>query len=345
MNKTYYYVSGNTAKGYVNYIESNMKNMRNIFLVKHPANHVLTALMKQIIDELPKQADIEIINSTSGDYIAGLILREMSLAVITEEINDPSIKPTEIINVEDRLHLLKNGKESNIPTETKKEKYKDEAYALLAEGLRIHDDLEDVFINEMDFQKADNLAETFIEELLGDVSQKEKESTIYLRLFGTNTRHGAVNIIPSLIEPINNRYFIKGRAGTGKSVFMKRIITACELMGLDMEVYRCSFDPESIDMIIIRSLDFCIFDSTDPHEFAPEREHDKVIDLYEEAVTAGTDEKYANEIKEITTHYKSFMKKGLKQLKQAAIEQDKIEEKYMVPSPNVMEDVIQDIIP
>src|SRR5699024_6248712 len=94
-------------------------------------------------------------------------------------------------------------------------------------------------------------------------------------------------------------------AGTGKSVFMKKVAEACMNHGLDIELYHCSFDPNSVDMVLVRDLDFCIFDSTAPHEKNPDRRDDVVIDLYEEAVAPGTDETYA---------YKSHMTKGMKYL-------------------------------
>src|SRR5699024_5926954 len=114
-----------------------------------------------------------------------------------------------------------------------------------------------------------------------------------------------------LTEQVGKRYFIKGRAGTGKSHLMKQVLEECEAYGLDVEIYHCSFDPDSIDMLIIRELDCCLFDSTDPHALDPNRVDDEVIDMYEKTVKHGTDEKYETEIARITKQYKGEMKKGL----------------------------------
>jgi hypothetical protein len=84
-----------------------------------------------------------------------------------------------------------------------------------------------------------------------------------------------------------------------------------------MEVYQCSFDSNSVDMVVIPALKVCLFDSTDPHAFKPKTNgREKIIDLYDIAVTPGTDEKYRNEITVLTTKYKDFMRKGLQELKQ-----------------------------
>lgn len=72
----------------------------------------------------------------------------------------------------------------------------------------------------------------------------------------------------------------------------------------------------SIDMVLIPALQICLFDSTDPHRFEPQdTSREVIIDLYEETVTPGTDEKYAEEINKLTKEYKSFMKKGLAVIK------------------------------
>ncbi len=204
-----------------------------------------------------------------------------------------------------------------------------QAYDSFAEGLRIHDDLEAIYINQMDFERADEFAEDFITELLTDVPKKQREPRRFHRLFGTNTADGVVNVVPHLIENIKDVYYIKGRAGTGKSVFMKKIANACLDHGFDVEMYYCSFDPGSIDMVLVRELDFCIFDSTDPHEFFPQRDGEKVIDMYENFVAPGTDETYATEIDDVHKRYKSCMKKGVRFLKEAGEQWRKWEDDYM----------------
>src|SRR5699024_12170702 len=115
---------------------------------------------------------------------------------------------------------------------------------------------------------------------------------VYERLFGTNTPDGKVNHVSALIAPFRNVYYVKGRAGTGKSVFMKKILNACKSYGYDIETYRCSFDPSSVDMIIVRDLEFCVFDSTLPHEFFQDYGLGVVIYYYELTFDIDTDVLY-----------------------------------------------------
>src|SRR5699024_7206625 len=166
------------------------------------------------------------------------------------------------------------------------------------------------------FKRADLLIEKFIAEQVNILPDKHSVPHIYHRLFGTNTADGAVNVAAELMSPLPKRFILKGRAGTGKSVFMKRVAKACEEKGFDVELYHCSFDPSSIDMVLVRGI-FCIIDGTAPHEMEPERASDVVIDLYEKTVTDGTDEKYAKSIQMVSKAYKSHMKTGLAFLKDA----------------------------
>lgn len=316
-NKKYYYVSSNTSKGYVNFLTTNVTDIQTIIVLKHESNMLKTQVLRGVINELSSINNLEIICSPFGtSFIEGIVIREKSLAVITDTIADKAIKGGIEI---DLANYLPGEIDQEDITKTKQlaKQLKQKAYDVFAIGLEIHDHLEDIYIGEMNFSKADQLSEKFIEDLLKDVPYKSSPPVVYQRFFGTNTAEGAVNILPIITEHLSRRVHVKGRAGTGKSVFMKKVAKACEDHGLDVERYHCSFDPGSIDMILVPALDFCIFDSTAPHEYFPTREGDQVIDLYEQTVTPGTDEKYAREIGELTDSYKQYLQKGMDYLKQA----------------------------
>jgi len=319
-----YYVSGHTADGYVNFLSSNVKHMK-IVTITHPSYTLKTMFLQEIKKYYEMNYDIEIICSAiSKNFIDGIIIREINLAIIANDLITSDLHIHKEISLENTFKIEQNFNEKK---ETIKA-YIQTCFRELRKGLKIHDDLESIYIQEMDFSKANMLIENTIEQLLDNVPVKERQPHIYRRLFGTNTIEGSINIVPHLIRTVSKRYYIKGRAGTGKSVFMNKIADACLQKGYDIEYYHCSLEPNSVDMILVRTLDFCMFDSTDPHEFFPEHKHDKVIDLYEAAVTPGTDEKYAENIKEITQAYKAYMKKGINSLKKAGDILRAIENEY-----------------
>jgi len=327
LSNHYYYVSGNTAEGFINYVASNTHNINQIVALKHPSETVKTKILNQLIDSFSPVYTLEIWKSPLGSaYLDGIIIREKSIAVISDKIVHTDAR-NEILEL-DLTTILPNNDANDLEANKNFNALTEQAYHNFSIGLTIHDDLEAIYIQEMNFGLADELATNFMEQMLQNANVRSGKGHVFHRFFGTNTAEGVVNVIPHLIENISKVFFIKGRAGTGKSTFMKKIAKACEERGFEVETYHCSFDPNSLDMVLVRELDFCIFDSTDPHEFFPNRAGEVIIDLYDKAVTPGTDEKYVEQIRSITNHYKSYMKKGIQLLQQAGQYFEKIEQSF-----------------
>lgn len=319
-------MTGHTAKGYVNFISSNIKDISKVIILNHPSNVLKTKVLRQLLNHFTSEYEVEMILSANGrDYLEGILITKASLAIITDSIAEKAGEA----RIFDLTEVLPASENHELLTQAILEDFK-ESYHFLAKALAIHDRLESVYIAEMDFKKADQVAENFIQRTLGEIPPKKKESVKKHRLFGTNTHEGAINVIPDLLRRVQSRFFLKGRAGTGKSTFLRSVINECENLGLNMEIYHCSFDPDSIDMLLVPEADFCIFDSTGPHEFFPEAKQDVIIDLYEETVTPGTDEKYATEIQNLTKDYKREIKKALKKIRYAREKQLEIEKKYSI---------------
>lgn len=62
---------------------------------------------------------------------------------------------------------------------------------------------------------------------------------------------------------------IKAGPGCGKSTLMKKIAGRLIEKGCDAELIHCSSDPESLDGVICREMNFCILDATAPHTLEP----------------------------------------------------------------------------
>lgn len=336
-----YYVSGNTSKGYVNYLNSNMVEIKNVIILNHSSFTLKTKILKELIRHYSAHNEIELIRSPYAlKYLSGIVIRGKSTAIITDEIATTEILPTMVLNLEEDFKCIDGVTSMKENTQ----KYMNAAYGLFSKGLAVHDELEAIYIGEMDFTKANELTNHFIKKLLDNVKPKKQEARISHRFFGTTTADGAINVLPKLIKDIYHRVYIKGRAGTGKSVFMKKVARACINLGLDTELYHCSFDPESLDMVLIPELNFCVFDSTDPHELSPEKPGDVIVDLYEEAVNKGTDEKYLKQITEINKLYKSFIHQGIDKLKDAQLFQGNIEKQFKMIDEKRVKEVTNAII-
>jgi hypothetical protein len=85
---------------------------------------------------------------------------------------------------------------------------------------------------------------------------------------GGNTVRGFVSYYENIFDGIERLYVIKGGPGTGKSRFMKEVADAAERKGRDVEYFYCSFDPSSLDGIIIDGT-LALVDGTAPHVYEP----------------------------------------------------------------------------
>lgn len=69
-------------------------------------------------------------------------------------------------------------------------------------------------------------------------------------------------------------------------------------------------------MVIIRALDFAIFDSTLPHEHFPSRTGDELIDFYGTFIKASTDREFDEQITDLNNQINDETKRAIKLLQQ-----------------------------
>ena len=168
------------------------------------------------------------------------------------------------------------------------------------------------------------------------------------RFFGAMTPDGSAHYIETLTGDVELRYFIKGRPGTGTSTLMKKLAAAAVEAGQGAELYHCSFDAESLDMVVLRDLSVCVFDATPPHELFPEREGDIILDLYDLALPRGTDRENADLLGMIEKEYAAKMQKARELLGEIKRIHDALERYYIAAVDfglidRITEDLIQAI--
>ena len=88
---------------------------------------------------------------------------------------------------------------------------------------------------------------------------------------GANSCEGFVAHFADCYSPESgwHAYIIKGGPGTGKSSFMKYMVSRAEECGFSPELCICSSDPQSLDGIIIGELKVVFLDGTAPHIVEP----------------------------------------------------------------------------
>lgn len=333
----HYYAGGNTARGFYSLFDSNLEGLDRIYILKGGPGSGKSSLMKAIGEQWHDAGyDVEYIHCASdNESIDGVIVPQLKVGIVdgtAPHVIEPKVPGA----VEEYVNLGTAWDSDKLADERGKIEALNQsisaAYRQAYEGfetaLAIHDEWEAIYIKHMDFAKADQLASELMTTFFG-VSRLDKESTVVHRFLGAATPNGAVDFVPNLTGDVAKRYFIKGRPGSGKSTLLKRLASAAETRGFDVEIYHCGFDPHSLDMIILRELGIAIFDSTAPHEYAPEREGDHIIDMYELAIEPGTDERYAAQLKDVSQRYSAQMKEAIASLADAKQQHDELEAIYI----------------
>src|SRR5690625_1701035 len=101
-----YYVSGHTAKGYVNFLSSNLVNIEKTIILQHPSKKIKTMILERLIERYKKNEQIEMIcSSQSYEYIEGIIIREKSFAILTDQVVQEKQFTVKNIDLENYLSI------------------------------------------------------------------------------------------------------------------------------------------------------------------------------------------------------------------------------------------------
>jgi hypothetical protein len=336
MSTKHYFACGHTAKGYINLFSSNIEPLNKLFILKGGPGTGKLPFMKKIGSALEESGQrVEYIHSPSDpNALDGVLFPELGVGIV-DGTPPHVIEPRVPGALEEYINLGAGWNTGKLVTHIEEilelrnqiQLSYEKAYIEFAQGLKVHDEWEKIYIRNMDFVKANQLTEDVINTVLG-TTQLDKPGNIKHRFFGGSTPYGPMDYISNITEDIATRYFIKGRPGTGKSTMLKKIAEKAHARGIDTEIYHCGFDPDSLDMLLFPELRLCIFDSTSPHEHYPDRESDQVIDMYSQLVTSGTDELYGKELSDIKARYKAFTGAGTAHLASAKNSLEKLEQIY-----------------
>ncbi len=308
-----YFLRANTSSGCVNLADSNLKNIRNIYSISGTSKTAKSLLISAIASHFDLSgSDVEIFYSpfdiTKPD---GVIVPEKSFAAVDAVCSSCSdnICTDEFLNF-NRLEITRD-------CLAQLSELSENAYASLYSeysiAKKIHDEWEKLYITDIDFDRLEGYGNGIINQLFDSSSGKKGE--FCQRFFGASTMDGSVNYIDSITAGLERRYFIKGRPGTGKSTFLKRLNSTANNKGFDTEVYYCSFDKNSLDMVLIPGLSLCVFDSTAPHELFPERDGDSILDFYTEGGLSGFDETHEKELILMSRRYSFRIYQGIANLR------------------------------
>lgn len=348
MNIINYYASGITADGFVTLLDNNLKDIGKVYYLTGAADY--SDLFHNILRSWEKSRyTMEYLhNPFENGALEGIINLSLNIAVIADicpYYNEYKDGRAEIYDFRKALDAHKYAEYRNSLIEMNQNKFSCLQSALLyfAKALKVHDEWEKVYRENMNFTKADGISDGLITRILRS-ERAEKAPTVKHRFLGAATPEGAVNFIPDLTCNIEKRFFIKGRPGTGKSTILKKIVESAFLKGFDTEIYHCGFDPSSLDMVIIRELGIAIFDSTAPHENNPDRAEDEIVDVFKETVDQEAESKYNEVLSAIAMRYKADINIATSYLKTMKEINDEIVRYHqIITDNNIMEEIKNEI--
>jgi len=307
-----YFTDANSAAGYVNLQKENLSGIQTIYHLLGPDDLVIHQLLSALLkNSKPLKLQPELIYSTfNHTHLSGIIFRELSMAFLSGKVVTVASKVINVNDVFDASSLSLHASETERLLLNMNQHYK-KMYMHLNAALLIHDEWEKIYIDRMDFELADSFRQSLVATIFDtDIPAKSSDSTVVRRFFATSTPNGLKDFIPELTAGLT-RYLIKGRPGSGKSTLMKEVIKKATSLRYDVDIYHCSLDPLSIDMVIISELDFCIFDATAPHEYDAVYKKDTIIDTYAAFIKPDTDERCKDVVLSIEEKYKNQIKLAL----------------------------------
>lgn len=330
MTATLHFFTQSLGPQPVSFYESNFSGLAHKIRFSGYPHSILEKLFSSVCRRAGQEdTPIQVIHNCLDNSIQGVILPELSAGAFGFEAIDPSCR---------NIVGLGGNPDLNIA-----EEQLSAAHKMFLRARTFHDSQEKIYLRHLDIPGLDRLTEETIRSLLGRKSGARMGPEVH-RFFGAASIEGPLDYIPQVTEEIPRRFFLKGRPGTGKSTFLKKVAAAARRRGCAVEIYHCSLDPRSLDLVAVRELDFCLLDSTAPHEYFPSREGDEIIDLYAACVEPGTDQAHAGELQLLQTSYRETVRAATGCLKEAWEALERFSASLPVPAEETLENVEEDLI-
>lgn len=309
---TYFFGQAMTGQGMKHLYKELMSEANTVYLLKGAHSFKISDLLGKLANHYSnKGVDVEYFLNPLFENTLEAIFVKNPYNILYLQATNPSVEPIvlgkrdKVISLYDCLDeqkLILHGEQLEQLYETKTNYYQ-KCFSALANAIKIHDDWEVETRRYMNWQGLDKQFDELKNVLFGEAKQAKMAKRTH-RLLGTLTPRGARDTVQSITQNLERRLFIKGYPGTGKSSMMKKLADEAASRGYDVQMVWCGLDSNSVDMVILPELKFCIFDSTEPHVYFPDenRVGDEIFDIAQHCHPTEVEE---NNIQKIVAKYKS----------------------------------------
>ena len=278
----------NTPDGFFSYYDYIIpKNANRVFVIKGGPGVGKSTFMRAIAKDMVERGYSVEMHHCSSDNgsIDGVVFPEIGIGILDgtwPHVVDPKVPGAvdEIVwlgEFWDEKSVRAN-KQEILQAQKGAESVFRRAYRFLKAAQIIYEDWESIYMEAMDFGKANIIAQEIIDENFGHIQVAPKPG-FQRKLFASAiTPDGMVNYLNTIVVGCRKRHVICGHPGTGKSVLLHKVAQAALERGFYVETYFCPLHPLKVEHVVVPALGLALTKSIEPHTYIPCRE-DRVVDM------------------------------------------------------------------
>ncbi|HBM79407.1 MAG: PRK06851 family protein [Clostridiales bacterium] len=271
------FLGGNTSRGFYSFYYNNIlpqEEANRIFIIKGGPGIGKSTFMKKIAAQmLMRGYDVEYLQcSSDNNSLDGIVIPEIKVALVdgtSPHIVDP-VNPgavDEIINLGKYWNVskLEAAKSEIININKRTSRLFNISYSLLKEAKVAYDEWKSYIKEIIDSTRYNELLKTLEDNVFNTAGYNFESKPCYRHLFASAiTPQGLKNYIDTLINAGMKSYAVEGEPGSGVKEMIAMIAQDAEKRGLSAELFHCPFEPEYIDMVIIKDINTVILNTSKP---------------------------------------------------------------------------------
>lgn len=336
-----FFPGNNTSLGFFSYYDNIIgPEATRIMVIKGGPGVGKSSFMKEIAAALNQQGfEVELHHcSSDNNSLDGVVFPEIKVAMI-DGTSPHVVDPRNPGAVDEILHLgdfwdeagMRRGRSEILTLNREVGRSFARAYRYIKAAKVIHEDLEAVYSDAVDWGRVNQIAADLIEAIFERKPIASKPGKVRRLFISAITPEGFRNFLPGLAEIAPTVYAVEGAPGTGKATLLAKMAKTAEELGIDCEAFCCAFDPYKIEHLLLPSLGVLITTAVPPHRLDPSQVS-FIVNLNQCVDLAKTIPQNAA-LETAKAQVENLLEQGIASISQAKAAHDRMEE-YYIPHMN-----------